>query len=125
MLRAITSLRRRSSSSSTRITGLPRWPIPGKSELGLCLCRLLRSIDPVLQHVAEVGIDGMECFPPSHHAETGTTRYITFAHEHNLIATSGSDYHGTKDPEVTPGHNIFPEEEKEKTLAFLRQHSIL
>ena len=87
--------------------------------------RLLRSIDPVLQHIVTIGMDGMECFPPAHHAETGTSRYIDFAHIHGLMATSGSDYHGTKDPEVIPGHNIFPADEKEKTVAVFKQHHIL
>ena len=32
---------------------------------------------------------------------------------------------GTKDPEVLPGDNIFPDEEKEATLEFFRKHRIL
>ena len=86
---------------------------------------LLKQREEVMEEVVRCGIDGMECFPPSHHAETGTSFYLDFAHKHGLIATSGSDYHGTKSPEVLPGNNIFPTEEKEKTLVYLKKHSIL
>ena len=37
-------------------------------------------------------IDGIECWHPSHTAQT-TTHYIKFAKEHNLILTGGSDCH--------------------------------
>ena len=86
---------------------------------------LLKQREEVMEEVVRCGIDGMECFPPSHLAETGTTFYLDFAHKHDLIATSGSDYHGTKSPEVLPGNNIFPTEEKEKTIVYLKKHSIL
>lgn len=88
-----------------------------------------------MKKVVEYGIDGMECFPPVHHPETGSQEYLTFAHEHNLIATSGSDYHGnyslleqsvgTKSPEVLPGDNIFPVAEKEATIEYFKKHHIL
>ena len=86
---------------------------------------LLKQREEVMEEVVRCGIDGMECFPPSHLAETGTTFYLDFAHKHDVIATSGSDYHGTKSPEVLPGNNIFPTEEKEKTIVYLKKHSIL
>lgn len=47
-----------------------------------------------MNEVVRCGIDGMECFPPSHHVETGTDMYINFARQHGLMVTSGSDYHG-------------------------------
>ena len=47
-----------------------------------------------MNEVVRCGIDGMECFPPSHLPCTGTDKYITFARQHGLIMTSGSDYHG-------------------------------
>jgi predicted metal-dependent phosphoesterase TrpH len=37
-------------------------------------------------------IDGVECWHPSHSAET-TNHYIKFAKEHNLLMTGGSDCH--------------------------------
>ena len=47
-----------------------------------------------MKKVVECGIDGMECFPPGHHRETGSEEYLSFAHTNHLLATSGSDYHG-------------------------------
>ena len=47
-----------------------------------------------MNEVVRCGIDGMECFPPSHLPCTGTDKYIAFARQHGLIMTSGSDYHG-------------------------------
>lgn len=57
--------------------------------------RLLKQKEIVMRKAVECGIDGMECFPPVHHPETGSQEYLSFAHTHHLIATSGSDYHGT------------------------------
>ena len=48
-----------------------------------------------MKKVVECGVDGMECFPPVHHPETGSQEYLSFAHANHLIATSGSDYHGS------------------------------
>ena len=37
-------------------------------------------------------IDGVECFHPSHSAES-TSQYVAFAKEHSLMMTGGSDCH--------------------------------
>ena len=69
--------------------------IPGRL-FGLSfMCRLLKKKEIVMKKVVECGVDGMECFPPVHHPETGSQEYLSFAHANHLIATSGSDYHGS------------------------------
>lgn len=47
-----------------------------------------------MKHFYEIGVDGMECFPPPHKQDENSHIYYEFAKEHNLLVTSGSDYHG-------------------------------
>lgn len=68
--------------------------IPGCLVGSSFMYRLLKQKEIVMNKVVECGIDGMECFPPGHHRETGSEEYLSFAHTNHLIATSGSDYHG-------------------------------
>jgi predicted metal-dependent phosphoesterase TrpH len=46
----------------------------------------------IIQETMLYCIDGIECWHPSHTAET-TDHYIKFAKEHNLLMTGGSDCH--------------------------------
>ena len=48
----------------------------------------------VCSEALSYGVDGLECFPPSHREEYGTTQFRDFAHLHNLFCSSGSDFHG-------------------------------
>ena len=50
--------------------------------------------DRVMEHFVSIGVDGMECFPPAHKMEADSEKYYEFAKKHNLLVTSGSDYHG-------------------------------
>ena len=54
--------------------------------------KLVKSDVKVLELI-ERGIDGIEVFYPEH-TDEDTERYLSFAKEHNLIITGGSDFHG-------------------------------
>ena len=41
----------------------------------------------VCEEAVKLGIDGLECFPPEGSPEFGTSRYQTFAHDHNLFCS--------------------------------------
>lgn len=56
--------------------------------------RLTNNPPSVMKHFYEIGVDGMECFPPPHKQDENSHIYYEFAKEHNLLVTSGSDYHG-------------------------------
>ena len=79
----------------------------------------------VCSEALSYGVDGLECFPPSHREEYGTTQFRDFAHLHNLFCSSGSDFHGINNLEVPIGENVFPEEEVDAFLAVLKKHEVL
>ena len=90
---------------------MPLWPIPGSATIPFkCVQKRL---------------DGLECFPPSHREEYGTTQFRDFAHLHSLFCSSGSDFHGINNLEVPIGENVFPEEEVDAFLAVLKKHEVL
>ena len=61
-----------------------------------CLAHPWLYKDPqaVVQYFFEHGVEGMECFPPAHHQKEDSSWYYEFAKAHDLLVTSGSDYHG-------------------------------
>ena len=79
----------------------------------------------VCSSAAELGIDGLECFPPKHREEYNTPVFRDFAHQHSLLCSSGSDYHGINDLEVPIGDNVFPAEEVDAFLTALKKHDVL
>lgn len=79
----------------------------------------------VLNEIVNLGMDGLECFPPSHDKEFNTQFYFEFAQQHHLLPTSGSDYHGNKDPEVEPGNNPFPDDCRQAVIECFRKQGIL
>lgn len=99
------------------------------------ISRLTANPQAVMEHFAEIGVDGMECFPPQHHQNESSPMFYQFAKEHQLLVTSGSDYHGTikffvlaigtKEPEVLPGDNIYREEEWERVLKVFQSKNII
>ena len=79
----------------------------------------------VCKEALKCGVDGVECFPPRHHSESGSMVYRTFCHKHNLFCCSGSDFHGITSNEVGIGENIFPEKEVRATLELFEQKGII
>ena len=79
----------------------------------------------VCKEALKCGVDGVECFPPRHHSESGSMVYRTFCHKHNLFCCSGSDFHGITSNEVVIGENIFPEKEVRATLELFEQKGII
>lgn len=71
------------------------------------------------------GIDGIECFPPKHHIQFKSTRYLHFAKEHSLFCSSGSDFHSTRYSLVDVGKNIFPEEDAAYFIEMMKKNDIL
>ena len=100
--------------------GAPAWVDRRRLALGTAL-RLLRASGalPVLAHpgiirtdaaglshivrdAARAGMAGIECYYPLHDEET-VTACLALAEKYGLVATGGSDYHGTVKPKVRLG----------------------
>lgn len=79
----------------------------------------------VCEDAVQLGVDGLECFPPAHREEYGTTQFVDFAKKHELFCSSGSDYHALGGQEVLPGENVFPEEYAKELVDYLKKHKIV
>lgn len=75
---------------------------------------LVRNIDRVVRRLADAGLDGLEvCYPYAFNrgheraspsaAAAQVTHFRQLAHQHRLLVTGGSDYHGTVKPGIVPG----------------------
>ena len=68
-------------------------------------------LERLVRVAAEAGIAGLECYHPSHGEETVAT-CLLLASRHDLLATGGSDFHGSIKPGVClgqgPGGMTFP-----------------
>ncbi|MCR5041831.1 MAG: PHP domain-containing protein [Clostridia bacterium] len=72
----------------------------------------------LLENYGEYGFDGVEVWHPTADAET-TARLESFAREHDLLMTGGSDFHGMYSRSlISPGDYTTPEQELEKLYAF-------
>jgi len=60
-----------------------------------------------VEHLASLGMDGIETYYPTHSKKTRTT-LIQFAEKYDLVLTGGSDYHGAIRPGTTlaGGRNV-------------------
>ncbi len=47
-----------------------------------------------IKQLKDAGLDGLECFHSSHNA-VHRRRYLTYCQSHDMVATGGSDFHGT------------------------------
>lgn len=47
-----------------------------------------------IKQLKDAGLDGIECYHSSHNA-LHKRRYLTYCQSHDMIATGGSDFHGT------------------------------
>lgn len=49
----------------------------------------------VINKIMQMGVKGLEAFYPEH-TEAQTNDFISFGHDHGLVITGGSDFHGTE-----------------------------
>ena len=70
-------------------------------------------LDHLLRDAAKAGMVGLECYYPLH-AETAVKAFLVLAGKYGLVATGGSDFHGSVKPNarlgVGPGGMAFPDE---------------
>ena len=117
--------------------GAPAWVDRRRLGLGHAL-RLLRASGalPVLAHpgiirtdaaglehivrdAARAGLAGIECYYPLHDAET-VVRCLGLAEKYALVATGGSDYHGTVKPKARLGVGSLGQPVPDEVLRDLR-----
>ena len=79
----------------------------------------------VCEDAVRMGIDALECFPPSDNKDFGTTIYSDFAKAHHLFCSSGSDYHGIAGMTATLGENVFPEDMAASFLESMKKHDVI
>jgi 3',5'-nucleoside bisphosphate phosphatase len=111
--------------------GAPAWVDRRRLSLGVAL-RLLRAsgalpvlahpgiirtdvagLDHLLRDAVRAGMAGLECYYPLHD-ETAVKAFLVLAGKYGLVATGGSDFHGSVKPDahlgVGPGGTAFPDD---------------
>jgi 3',5'-nucleoside bisphosphate phosphatase len=70
-------------------------------------------LDHLLRDAVKAGVVGLECYYPLHD-EITVRAFLVLADKHGLVATGGSDYHGSVKPKahlgVGPGGMAFPDD---------------
>jgi 3',5'-nucleoside bisphosphate phosphatase len=70
-------------------------------------------LDHLLRDAVKAGVVGLECYYPLHD-ETTVRAFLVLAGKYGLVATGGSDYHGSVKPKahlgVGPGGMAFPDD---------------
>jgi len=70
-------------------------------------------LDHILRDAVKAGMVGLECYYPLHD-ETAVKAFLVLAGKYALVATGGSDYHGSVKPKarlgVGPGGMAFPDD---------------
>jgi predicted metal-dependent phosphoesterase TrpH len=77
-------------------------------------------LDRIVRHAARGGLAGIECYHPLHDEET-VRRCLGLADEYGLVATGGSDYHGTVKPDIALGVAACGRPVPDSVLADLRR----
>ena len=60
------------------------------------------TLDAVIRELADLGLRGIECYYRNH-SRKHEERFLSLARRYNLIATGGSDFHGSNRPEIHLG----------------------
>ncbi len=60
------------------------------------------ALDAVVRELADLGLQGMECYYRNHR-KSDEDEFLVLARRYGLIATGGSDFHGSNRPEVHLG----------------------
>ncbi len=71
--------------------------------------------EALLQKAIDLGIDGMEAYS-NYHEPFHNEYYENYCKEHNLIMTCGSDFHGSKKPNISIGEYGYKKAEGETIL---------
>ncbi len=72
----------------------------------------------LLNGIVALGIDGIEVYS-SYHTAQQIAFYKQFAHDHDLVATCGSDFHGKHKPHIEMGQCNIPTEEEDQLISFI------
>lgn len=59
------------------------------------------TVTTLLPQLLEAGLMGVEVYHP-HHSPSDVRRLETYCHDHNLVMTGGSDYHGPSEEKAPP-----------------------
>jgi len=60
------------------------------------------TLDATIHELADLGLRGIECYYRNHTGQD-EKRFLSLANRYNLIATGGSDFHGSNRPEIHLG----------------------
>ncbi len=77
-------------------------------------------LDSLLASLAEAGLTGVECWY-GRYSEQERQGLLTLAERHGLVATGGSDYHGSFKPDLSVGTGQGDLEVPDSALAALRE----
>lgn len=84
----------------------------------------LAELESLIAELAEIGLGGIECYYSRHTADQ-TATYLAFAERYGLVATGGSDFHGTSKPEIRLGAAGSADEIPYSVVDSLRERSAL
>jgi 3',5'-nucleoside bisphosphate phosphatase len=59
-------------------------------------------LESIIERLASAGLQGMECYYRNH-TEEDTRKFLALAKRYGLVATGGSDFHGTNRPHISLG----------------------
>jgi len=85
-----------------------------------CLSRA----DPLIPDMAAAGMDGLEVFYPTH-SKSDENRYNAMCENLGLLPSGGSDFHGSRKPDIGIGRSRLPVELMLKLYEKARAQSIL
>jgi predicted metal-dependent phosphoesterase TrpH len=60
------------------------------------------TLEDILRTLVDAGLEGIECYYTDHTPEE-TAAYLELARRYNLVATGGSDFHGSVKPDIALG----------------------
>ena len=74
---------------------------------------VISNCDEIIPELAAAGLRGLEIYYPGYYADQ-IDHYLAIAAKHDLLATGGSDYHGSDAKDMKLGDHTIPDELVEK-----------
>ena len=74
---------------------------------------VISNCDEIIPELAAAGLRGLEIYYPGYYADQ-IAHYLAIAAKHGLLATGGSDYHGSDAKDLKLGDHTIPDELVEK-----------